>query len=141
MATAGLMTIASSVRFLFPNALFARSEVFAIGRQEEYAIGIDGRWQEEHRIWIVKEPNRMYAMFSECTHLGCNVNWFPREQKFKCPCHGSDFSTDGTNVRGPAPRPLDRARIMRTEEGQILVDKTRKFRWEQRDQSEAYLAI
>ena len=31
------------------------------------------------------------------------------------------------NFEGPAPRPLERARIVRAEDGQIVVDKSRKF--------------
>jgi cytochrome b6-f complex iron-sulfur subunit len=135
------LVIASSVRFLYPNALLARSERFAIGTQEDYDHGVDGRWKDERQIWIVKEPDRIYALFAECTHLGCSTNWSHGERRFKCPCHGSDFRIDGANVCGPAPRPLDRTRIVRAEDGQIVIDKTRKFTWEQRQQPEAYLAV
>jgi menaquinol-cytochrome c reductase iron-sulfur subunit len=41
-----------------------------------------------------------------CTHLGCHVNWVPSANQFHCPCHGSVYTIDGTNVSGPAPRPL-----------------------------------
>jgi hypothetical protein len=33
------------------------------------------------------------------------------EERFKCPCHGSNFLMDGTNVAGPAPVPLYRAAL------------------------------
>ena len=36
----------------------------------------------------------------------------------------------GINFEGPAPRPLERARIVLAEDGQILVDKARKFQRE-----------
>ena len=42
------------------------------------------------------------------------------ENKFKCPCHGSGFRTTGINFEGPAPRPLERARIVLADDGQIL---------------------
>ncbi|CAB1128507.1 Rieske domain-containing protein [Candidatus Hydrogenisulfobacillus filiaventi] len=41
-----------------------------------------------------------------CTHLGCHVNWVQSANQFHCPCHGSVYTIDGTNVSGPAPRPL-----------------------------------
>ena len=65
-----------------------------------------------------------------CTHLGCTPNYLSAENKFKCPCHGSGFRTTGINFEGPAPRPLERARIVLADDGQILVDKSRKFQRE-----------
>src|SRR5207248_1042059 len=64
------------------------------------------------------------------THLGCTPNYLSAENKFKCPCHGSGFRTTGVNFEGPAPRPLERTRIVLAEDGQILVDKSRHFQRE-----------
>jgi cytochrome b6-f complex iron-sulfur subunit len=36
----------------------------------------------------------------------------------------------GVNFEGPAPRPLERAKISLADDGQILVDKSRKFQYE-----------
>lgn len=47
-----------------------------------------------------------YALNAVCTHLGCVVPWVPAENKFKCPCHGSQYAPTGAVVRGPAPLPL-----------------------------------
>ena len=42
-----------------------------------------------------------------CTHLGCPVAWVPKDYRFECPCHGSQFSGKTLDrVAGPAPRPL-----------------------------------
>jgi Rieske Fe-S protein len=41
-----------------------------------------------------------------CTHLGCPVNWVPADNRFECPCHGSQFRRDLSVYHGPAPRPL-----------------------------------
>lgn len=41
-----------------------------------------------------------------CTHLGCHVDWVGSVNQFHCPCHGSVYTVDGTNVSGPAPLPL-----------------------------------
>ena len=65
-----------------------------------------------------------------CTHLGCTPNWLEAEQKYKCPCHGSGFRKSGIHFEGPAPRPLERFAISLANDGQILVDKTRSFKWE-----------
>ena len=81
-------------------------------------------------VWIVREPEGFYALIATCTHLGCTPNWLASENKFKCPCHGSGFYRTGVNFEGPAPRPLERARIVLAEDGQLLVDKSTKFQQE-----------
>ena len=70
-------------------------------------------------------------MSSRCTHVGCptepNGPVFPQRHRlertstgevgvvptepaggFGCPCHGSEFDTEGNRTAGPAPRALDR---------------------------------
>jgi Rieske Fe-S protein len=49
-----------------------------------------------------------FVMFSSiCPHLGCRFNWDASQNKFACPCHGSQFTVYGEHVAGPAPRGLD----------------------------------
>jgi cytochrome b6-f complex iron-sulfur subunit len=36
----------------------------------------------------------------------------------------------GINFEGPAPRPLERWRIVLGDDGQIVIDKSKKFQWE-----------
>jgi len=40
-----------------------------------------------------------------CTHEGCAVSGFANAL-YVCPCHGSEFSTSGAVVQGPASSPL-----------------------------------
>ena len=40
-----------------------------------------------------------------CTHEGCAVTGFANS-RYVCPCHGSEFSTSGAVVQGPASSPL-----------------------------------
>ena len=46
-----------------------------------------------------------------CTHLGCVVPWNSGENKFICPCHGSQYDPEGAVVRGRAPLPLALAHV------------------------------
>lgn len=57
---------------------------------------------------IVKEDNSIesYGLNAVCTHLGCVVPWNAAENKFKCPCHGSQYNNEGKVIRGPAPLSL-----------------------------------
>jgi len=56
---------------------------------------------------ILSQPTAgtVVAMTAICTHLGCTVA--PAGAQVVCPCHGSVYkSADGSNVSGPAPKPL-----------------------------------
>ena len=59
--------------------------------------------------YLVVENDRSLATFginAVCTHLGCVVPWNSAENKFICPCHGSQYNNQGRVVRGPAPLSL-----------------------------------
>jgi cytochrome b6-f complex iron-sulfur subunit len=124
-------SLIATARFLFPNVLFEPPQAFKAGFPGEYNVGeVDTRWKDAFSVWIVREADGFYALIAVCTHLGCSPNWLPAENKFKCPCHGSGFYRTGVNFEGPAPRPLERARIVLSDDGQILVDKSVKFQQE-----------
>jgi len=124
-------SLVATARFLFPNVLFEPPQSFKAGFPAEYNVGeVDVRWKDAFGVWIVRTADGFYALIAVCTHLGCSPNWLTAENKFKCPCHGSGFYMSGINFEGPAPRPLERARIVLADDGQILVDKSVKFQYE-----------
>jgi cytochrome b6-f complex iron-sulfur subunit len=136
-SAASAAALAATGRFMFPNVLNEPPQQFKAGFPNEYGIGVDERWKEKFGIWLVRTPEDVdlhvsgfYALISVCTHLGCTPNFLSAENKFKCPCHGSGFRTSGVNFEGPAPRPLERARIVLADDGQILVDRSRHFQRE-----------
>ncbi|KAJ8543473.1 hypothetical protein K7X08_005996 [Anisodus acutangulus] len=47
-----------------------------------------------------------YGINAVCTHLGCVVPFNTAENKFICPCHGSQYNNQGRVVRGPVPLSL-----------------------------------
>jgi cytochrome b6-f complex iron-sulfur subunit len=65
-----------------------------------------------------------YGLNAVCTHLGCVVPWNASENKFKCPCHGSQYDATGKVVRGPAPRSLALAHVDTTGGNVSLVPWT-----------------
>jgi cytochrome b6-f complex iron-sulfur subunit len=89
-------------------------------------VEVDEHLKKSQRVWMIRTPEGLYALIAICTHLGCTPNLFASEERFKCPCHGSVFLFDGTNVAGPAPVPLYRATIALELGGNILVDKSQR---------------
>jgi cytochrome b6-f complex iron-sulfur subunit len=141
-AAATASGLIATARSLFPNVLFEPPQAFKAGFPSEYNVGeVDVRWKDAFSVWIVRTGEGFYALIAVCTHLGCSPNWLPAENKFKCPCHGSGFYMSGVNFEGPAPRPLERARIVLADDGQILVDKSVKFQQEKGEwtNAEAFL--
>ena len=145
---ASAAALAATGRFMFPNVLNEPPQQFKAGFPNEYGTGVDERWKEKFGVWIVRTPDDVvqrasgcYALLVTCTHLCCTPNYLSAEGKFKCPCHGSGFRVTGINFEGPAPRPLERARIVLADDGQLLIDKSRKFQYElgQWTDSEAFL--
>ncbi len=59
------------------------------------------------KFWLSNTDEGLKAIYKVCTHLGCLYNWSDQEEKFICPCHGSQFNLDGSYIQGPAPRSLD----------------------------------
>jgi len=136
-SAASAAALAATGRFMFPNVLNEPPQQFKVGFPNEYGMGVDERWKEKYGVWIIRTAEDVaqhlsgfYVLISTCTHLGCTPNYLSAENKFKCPCHGSGFRLTGINFEGPAPRPLERARVVLADDGQILVDKSRHFQWE-----------
>ena len=149
-SAASAAALAATGRFMFPNVLNEPPQQFKAGFPNEYGMGVDERWKEKFGIWIVRTPDDIaqhasgfYALITVCTHLGCTPNYLSAENKFKCPCHGSGYRLTGINFEGPTPRPLERARVVLADDGQILVDKSRHFQYElgQWTDPEAFLKV
>jgi cytochrome b6-f complex iron-sulfur subunit len=116
-------------RFFLPRTLFEPATTFKIGYPSDYGLGVDTKWQQKYRIWVDRTPDRLFVIYARCTHLGCTPDWKPSENKFKCPCHGSGYDSEGINFEGPAPRPMDRAHLEIAPDGQILVDVAKLYQW------------
>lgn len=124
------------LRFMFPNVLAEPPSTIKVGLATNFEKEqVNDRWKAEWGFWIVRSSaydgeDKIYALQSVCTHLGCPPNWLAAEVKFKCPCHGSGFYISGVNFEGPAPRPLERFKVSVNDANEIIVDKGQKFQEE-----------
>jgi len=110
----------ASFAFMKPRTTYGEPSRFRIGRPEDFPSGariaIDTK-----RVCIVRDGNKVAAISTTCTHLGCIVA--PSETGFKCPSHGSQFDVDGNVTGGPAPKPLSWVAVTLTPNGELEVDK------------------
>lgn len=61
---------------------------------------------ERQVVFLVKSSERVVALSSTCTHLGCRVSWDSEATQLKCPCHGGVYDRTGAVIAGPPPAPL-----------------------------------
>ena len=57
------------------------------------------------------------AVSTRCMHRGCQVE--PADGKLICPCHGSEYDTQGAVLKGPTRRPLERYPV--TADDQVVA--------------------
>ena len=124
------------LRFFLPRSITEPPSSFKVGLPSDYALGVDTKWQQQYRIWVDRTSDRIFVIYARCTHLGCTPDWKASENKFKCPCHGSGYDSEAINFEGPAPRPMDRARVELDAEGQIVVDISKLYRWPKGERNE-----
>ena len=65
---------------------------------------------------VVNKKEKLSVFSSHCTHLGCKINKF-ENNRFICPCHGSEYSLEGKVLKGPAFKNLNQV------QAQISDDK------------------
>ena len=136
-SAASAAALAATGRFMFPNVLNEPPQQFKAGFPNEYGMGVDERWKEKFGIWLVRTPDDIdqhasgfYALITVCTHLGCTPNWLSARTSSSARATAAASALTGVNFEGPAPRPLERARVVLADDGQILVDKSQKFQQE-----------
>jgi cytochrome b6-f complex iron-sulfur subunit len=124
------------VRSFVPNVSYDPPSTAKVGPPESFADGLT--FVADRRVFIARAGKTFRAVSAVCTHLGCTVRAEAFEQpdptdpdgrrqeqvhRFACPCHGSRYHADGSNLSGPAPRPLPAYRLtLAPDDGQLVVD-------------------
>jgi menaquinol-cytochrome c reductase iron-sulfur subunit len=126
----------ASLRSLVPNVSYDAPTTVKLGMPNDFPDGM--KFLPDQRLFVFRDGNVFHAVSAVCTHLGCTVRAEALSQqetktvdgkplrlthRFLCPCHGSRYAGDGTNVAGPAPKPLSWYRLsVAPEDGQLVVD-------------------
>jgi cytochrome b6-f complex iron-sulfur subunit len=138
IAALGAQTVAS-MRSLVPNVSYDAPTTVKLGMPNDFPDGL--KFLPDERLFVFREGNTFHAVSAVCTHLGCTVRAEALSQpevktvegqslrlthRFLCPCHGSKYTGDGSNVAGPAPKPLAWYHLsVAPEDGQLVVDLAR----------------
>ena len=115
-----VLSAVSNLVFIKPRATYGQPTRFAIGKPDDFPPGTRISLDVK-RVCNVREGNRMAAISTTCTHLGCIVGI--SDTGFACPCHGSRFDQDGNVTGGPAPKPLPWFKLSLAPNGELEVDK------------------
>jgi cytochrome b6-f complex iron-sulfur subunit len=129
----------ASLRSLVPNVSYDAPTTVKLGMPFDFPDGM--KFLPDERLFVFREGKTFHAVSAVCTHLGCTVRAEALPQvetktvegkplrlthRFLCPCHGSKYGGDGTNVSGPAPRPLAWYHLsVSLEDGRLVVDLAR----------------
>jgi cytochrome b6-f complex iron-sulfur subunit len=137
---AGIVAVAyqaaASLRSLVPNVSYDAPTTVKLGMPADFPDGL--KFLPDERLFVFREGKTYHAISAVCTHLGCTARAeaLPNPEvrqvggqslrlthRFQCPCHGSKYSGDGSNVSGPAPKPLAWYHLsLASDDGQLVAD-------------------
>ncbi len=87
-------------------------------------VAVMGLSNQTTYLVILEGPSlASYGLNPRCPHLGCTVDWNTEQQRFICPCHGSQFDGAGQVLRGPANQPLPLVTVVERQNQVRLVDQ------------------
>ncbi|MCP4543503.1 MAG: Rieske 2Fe-2S domain-containing protein [Chloroflexi bacterium] len=109
----------AAVAFAYPR--FKEGEFggkFVVGKVEEFEDG-SVTTIRDGKFFLVRQGDEFKALYQVCTHLGCLLRH--SDEGFTCPCHGSQYTQDGTLISSPASRDMDEFDV-EIIGGNIVVD-------------------
>jgi Rieske Fe-S protein len=79
-----------------------------------------------NQIITVRFQNNLYAFNLACPHENTALKWLPKDNRFQCPKHESQYQPTGIFTSGRATRNMDRLGVRR-EENTLVVDVSKFF--------------
>lgn len=122
----GLMGLAAAgtggalFKYMFPVVSYGTPQKFLVPVADLPDVGDELIFDDMKVVLRRQTETEVAAISLVCTHLGCTVNRV--ETGFLCPCHGSQYDSDGIVVGGPAPETLPWLEIKVVPGGQIEID-------------------
>ncbi len=107
-------------KYMFPVVTYGTPKKFLVPVEDLPEVGDELIFEDQKVILRRQSEDEVAAISLVCTHLGCTVNRV--ETGFQCPCHGSQYDSDGIVVGGPAPKTLHWLSAKRVPGNQIEID-------------------
>ena len=106
-------------KYMFPVVSYGTPKKFLVPLEDLPEVGDELIFEDQKVILRRQTEKEVAAISLVCTHLGCTVNRV--ETGFLCPCHGSQYDSDGIVVGGPAPKTLPWLEVNRVPGNQIEI--------------------
>jgi Rieske Fe-S protein len=91
---------------------------FDLGPLADFPADLKTIYQDIPAV-IYRRGGVFLAYSLRCTHLGCTLE--EQGDGFSCPCHGSEFSSDGAVLKGPALDDLPALQVEINERGNLIL--------------------
>lgn len=85
------------------------------------------------QVIVARVESHVYVFALSCPHQNNAVKWLPKDHRFQCTKHDSQYAPDGLHTFGRATRNMDRY-LIRRDGDSIVVDL---HRWVQSDKDPA----
>jgi nitrite reductase/ring-hydroxylating ferredoxin subunit len=85
------------------------------------------------QLIVVRLGGHVYVFALSCPHENNAVKWLPKDHRFQCTKHDSQYQPDGVHTSGRSTRNLDRY-VIRRDGDSVVVDL---HRWIQSDKDPA----
>jgi nitrite reductase/ring-hydroxylating ferredoxin subunit len=73
------------------------------------------------QIIVVRFQNQLFAFNLACPHENTALKWLPKDRRFQCPKHESQYQPNGIFTNGRATRNMDRLGV-RLDGNTLVVD-------------------
>lgn len=105
------------------------------GGERRYPIPAADSVNIDHdaQVIVTRFAGHVYVFALSCPHENNAVKWLPKDHRFQCTKHDSQYQPDGLHTAGRATRNLDRY-LIRRDGNSVLVDL---HRWVQSDKDPA----
>ncbi len=85
------------------------------------------------QLIVARVQGHLYVFALSCPHQNNAVKWLPKDHRFQCTKHDSQYQPDGVHTAGRATRNLDRY-VIRRDGDAVVVDL---HRWIESDKDPA----
>jgi len=104
------------------------SSIGAAGSEHQYPVpAVDGvTIDRKAQVIVVRYQQHLYAFNLACPHENTALKWLPKDNRFQCPKHESQYQPTGIFTSGRATRNMDRLGVRR-EDSTLVVDASKFF--------------